>query len=181
MAVGRGGYVGLVHLGDGCLNVAAAFDAGRVRSAGGLGQAALEVLNDAGSPPLPELLAAAWTGTPALTRRPASPAAERVFAVGDASGYVEPFTGEGMAWALSDALAVAPFAEEAAAEWRSDLASQWARRHRERTRASRWRCSAIAQLLRRPAICSGLLRLHGLSPALGQALALRIHGAEARV
>ena len=145
MAVGRSGYVGLVRLGDGRLNVAAALDAGRVRSAGGLGAAALEVLEGAGLPALPELRAAAWTGTPALTRRPASPAAERVFAVGDASGYVEPFTGEGMAWALSDALAVAPLAEEAAAEWRPAHASQWARRHHERTRASRRRCRAIAQ------------------------------------
>ena len=44
-----------------------------------------------------------WRGTPPLTRRAPSLAAERVFVLGDAAGYVEPFTGEGMAWALASA------------------------------------------------------------------------------
>ena len=37
-------------------------------------------------------------------------AAERVFLLGDAAGYVEPFTGEGMAWAVTSGIAVAPLA-----------------------------------------------------------------------
>jgi flavin-dependent dehydrogenase len=179
MGVGTGGYVGLVRLGDGRLNVAAAFDPDLLRSSGGLAQAARSVLVSAGLPALPELDGAHWTGTPALTRRPAAPAAERLFAVGDASGYVEPFTGEGMAWALADAIAVAAPAEVAAVEWRPSLAAAWTRRHRERTRAARWRCSVIAGLLRRPWLCGALIRLLGARPAIGRALAAHVHGVEA--
>lgn len=179
MGVGRGGYVGLVRLGDGRLNVAAAFDPELVRSCGGLTGAAGSVLASAGLPALPELARASWTGTPALTRAPAAPAAERLFAIGDASGYVEPFTGEGMSWAIADAIAVAGPAEDAAREWSPELAAAWTRRHQERTRAARWRCSIIAQLLRRPLLCGGLISLLGARPGIGRALAARIHGVEA--
>jgi flavin-dependent dehydrogenase len=46
-----------------------------------------------------------WLGTLPLTRRTPRPAGHRVLVVGDAAGYVEPFTGEGMAWALATASA----------------------------------------------------------------------------
>ena len=36
-----------------------------------------------------------WSGTPPLTTVPRWNAAERLFVMGDAAGYVEPFTGEG--------------------------------------------------------------------------------------
>ena len=34
--------------------------------------------------------------------------AQRVFLLGDAAGYAEPFTGEGIGWALSSAVAITP-------------------------------------------------------------------------
>src|SRR5205085_586761 len=68
MAVGLGGYVGLVRIEDGRLDVAAAFDADVVRAAGSPGAAAAAVLREAGLPAIPSLEAAAWRGTPALTR-----------------------------------------------------------------------------------------------------------------
>ncbi len=112
MAVGRGGYVGLVRVEDGRLDVAAAFDPGFVRDAGGLGPSAAATLREAGFPAVPGLEDLPWRGTPALTRTARRVAGERWFAIGDAAGYVEPFTGEGMAWAVASAVAVAPIATQ---------------------------------------------------------------------
>ncbi|MGL6096279.1 MAG: NAD(P)/FAD-dependent oxidoreductase, partial [Fimbriiglobus sp.] len=112
MATGRGGYVGLVRVEDGRLDVAAAFDPGFVRDVGGPGNAAETVLRQAGFPAVPGLAGLPWKGTPPLTRTARVLAGPRWFAVGDAAGYVEPFTGEGMAWAVASAAAVAPIAEQ---------------------------------------------------------------------
>ena len=103
MAVGRGGYVGLTRVGDGHLNVACAFDPPLIRARGTPAAAASWVLAEAGFPEVPSLSGASWLGTLPLSRRTGPVAAERVFLIGDATGYVEPFTGEGMSWALSAA------------------------------------------------------------------------------
>ncbi|HVK09715.1 MAG TPA: FAD-dependent monooxygenase, partial [Gemmataceae bacterium] len=126
MAVGRGGYVGLVRVEDGRLDVAAAFDASFVRDCGGPGFAAAEILRGAGFSAVPGLETLPWRGTPALTRTPRRVAGERWFAVGDAAGYVEPFTGEGMAWAVASAVAVAPLA---ARPWHAGLVREWEQTH----------------------------------------------------
>ena len=147
MACGAGGYTGLVRLEDGRLDVAAAFDAAWVRAAGGPGRAAARLLREAGWPAPDRLEALPWRGTPALTRRPRRVAAERLFVVGDAAGYVEPFTGEGMAWALASGAAVAPLAARAVT-WRPELARRWADLHsrvvgrRQSSAGPRRRCCA---------------------------------------
>ena len=80
------------------------------------------------------LVARDWHGTPPLTSRPGRVAAERLFVIGDASGYVEPFSGEGMATALETALAVAPLADRSSARsgspslvdrWECDRSASW--------------------------------------------------------
>ena len=68
-----------------------------------------------------------WKGTPELTRRPVRLGAERLFAVGDAGGYVEPFTGEGVLWALSGARALAPLVARVAERWDPGLLDDGAR------------------------------------------------------
>ncbi|HEY2910421.1 MAG TPA: FAD-dependent oxidoreductase, partial [Gemmataceae bacterium] len=98
MATGQGGYVGIVRLEDGRLDFGAALDAAFVRSAGGLGPAAASIIATTDWPAVTGLAEFVWKGTPALTRQPEVVAASRLFRVGDAAGYVEPFTGEGMAW-----------------------------------------------------------------------------------
>src|SRR5213078_4791567 len=75
------------------------------------------IVAKAGAGVPPALRRAIWRGTPQLTSRPKRVAAERVFLIGDASGYVEPFTGEGMATAIESAVAVAPFVLEATKTW----------------------------------------------------------------
>lgn len=108
MVVGREGYVGISTLEDGRIDVAAAIDTAAVRDAGGPGAAVMALLRDAGHPcpRIPPDLG--WRGTPELTRAADRPGAERLLLIGDAASYVEPFTGEGMTWAIEDARAVVP-------------------------------------------------------------------------
>jgi 2-polyprenyl-6-methoxyphenol hydroxylase-like FAD-dependent oxidoreductase len=166
MACAPGGYVGLVRLEDGRLDVAAAFDPAAVRAAGGPGGAAARVLAAAGWPAPEGLGALPWRGTPALTRRAPRPAAERLFALGDAAGYVEPFTGEGMGWALAAGAAVAPLAARAAAEWRPEFAGRWTRRYRRVVGRRQYACRAAAAVLRRPWLTRLAVGVLGFAPGL---------------
>lgn len=108
MACSKYGYAGIVRLENDWLDVAAALydPAGEQRSLP-LGQRISKIILESGMPPIPELSreggsAIQWKGTPLLHRQRVV-AAKSVMAVGDAAGYVEPFTGEGMAWALRTA------------------------------------------------------------------------------
>ncbi len=161
MAVGKGGYVGLVRLEDGRLDLAAALDPAAVRAAGGLGLVSNAVLVQNGLI-LPDVTAAAWRGTPALTRTPRAVAGYRWFAAGDAAGYVEPFTGEGMAWAVGSA---ARLGEVLAADWAPGLAADWAERHAAGVQVRQRLCRALAWGLRSPTICRAAVRVLGVVPA----------------
>lgn len=142
MAVGRTGYVGIVVLEDGRLDVAAALDREAAKS--GVATCVESILAEAGVPRSPALGTAAFTAVPALTRTPRSVAVDRVFAVGDAAGYVEPFTGEGIGWALESGLLVAPFVEarlrgnDSAAEHYRTAYSRSIRRRQRLCRAIAW-------------------------------------------
>ena len=72
-----------------------------------------------------------WQGTAGLTRQTQPLAEERLFLLGDAAGYVEPFTGEGIAWALASAQAVAPLARRAMERWDPQIARDWSVLHRQ--------------------------------------------------
>jgi flavin-dependent dehydrogenase len=165
MAVGRGGYVGLVRVEDGRLDVAAAFDPGFVRGSGGLGPAAAATLRDAGFPAVPGLEELPWRGTPALTRTARCVAGERWFAVGDAAGYVEPFTGEGMAWAVASAVAVAPIA---ARPWFPGLIREWEATYARLVRSRQTVCRAAAWVLRSPRLSRLAVRLLSVAPILSR-------------
>jgi hypothetical protein len=177
MAIGRHGYVGLVRNEAGALNLAAAFDRPHLIAAGGPAASAAAVLAEAGFDPLPAAAAATWRATPALTRRSIPPAAERVLLLGDAAGYVEPFTGEGMGWALVGALAVVPLVLQGQTEWDPGLEREWARGH-ARLIGSRQRfCHGLAFALRRPGLSRALLVAAGRWPALTAPLLQHLDGA----
>jgi flavin-dependent dehydrogenase len=152
LAVARFGYVGAVRVEGDRLDVAAAFDPGFIRSRGGPGPAVNEVLDGAGLPRIEHADRLAWKGTPLLTRRPASRAGLRWFAIGDAAGYVEPFTGEGIAWAVQSAIAVAPIAERAVTTWDDSLVKEWNRTHDRLIRSRQSTCRVVARVLRYPAL-----------------------------
>ena len=176
MAVGRHGYVGLVRNEAGALNLAAAFDRPQLIAAGGPAASAAAVLAEAGFDPLPQAAAATWRATPALTRRCKPLAAERVLLLGDAAGYVEPFTGEGMGWALVGALAVVPLVLQGQKDWNRSLERQWSRRH-ARLIGSRQRfCHGLAFALRRPGLSRALVSAAGRWPALTAPLLQHLDG-----
>jgi menaquinone-9 beta-reductase len=165
MACGRAGYVGLVRLEDDRLDVAAAFDPNALRHLGGPACAATGVIAEVGWPVPAGLAAGPWRGTPGLTSRPERIGAERLFVLGDAAGYVEPFTGEGIAWALTSARALCPLALRAIERWDPGFPALWAAVHR-RALGPRRLCHATARLLRSPLLTGVLVRLLANAPAL---------------
>lgn len=167
MACAASGYVGLVWAGQGVTNLAAALDPVRCHRAGGPAAAVAEILRAAGFPVPHDLHRLEWRGTPGLTRTRRRLAAEpRVLVLGDAAGYVEPFTGEGMAWAIADAMAVQPFAREAAVCWSDAVAGRWEARHRRMLRMRQRVCRGIAGLLRHPSLLAAALPLLDRAPAV---------------
>lgn len=173
MAVGRGGYCGIVPLEDRRLDVAAAIDRERIAAAGNIGAAVGEILREAAgqaawvAPACEALASATYLATPPLTRSAAAVAGEtgRILRVGDAAGYVEPFTGEGMGWALAGgrlaATALLESPTPAAAYSRSFAA--FARRHHHR-------CHRIAVALRHPVLVGSAIRIATAAPRIAAAL-----------
>jgi menaquinone-9 beta-reductase len=165
MACGRHGYAGLVRVEDGGLNVAAALEPGAVKGHG-LAGAVAAILDESGFPVPDGLPDAPWKGTPALTRSAGKTWAEGVFLVGDAAGYVEPFTGEGMAWALTSGLAVAPLADAAVTGFQPAHGLAWEALQQRLVGSRQVVCRGTAYALRRPALVKAGLALARRMPAL---------------
>ena len=167
MHVERAGYIGAVRLEDGSIDVAAAVRPDALRAAGGPAACARAWLGHAVLDP-GAVDAARWRGTPALTRRRACVAAPRILVTGDAAGYVEPFTGEGMGWAIATGAAAGRLAAHmrtAPDAWRA-----WPAQHRALVRTQRLRCRAIALTLRSPLLVTGAIAIARTAPrALGAA------------
>ncbi|MCT0208057.1 NAD(P)/FAD-dependent oxidoreductase [Synechococcus sp. CS-1332] len=170
MAIGRHGYVGLVRTEADELNLAAAFDRTHLITAGGPAVAAAEVLAESGFDPLPQASGAAWLATPALTFSSSPPVAERLLLLGDAAGYVEPFTGEGMGWALLGALAAVPLVLQGQQQWSRELEEQWVRRHAQLIGSRQRLCRGLAFALRRPGLSRALLGVVERWPVLAAPL-----------
>jgi flavin-dependent dehydrogenase len=168
MACGVHGYVGLVRIEDGGLDVAAAFDADWVKQCGGLAEAAMAVLAEAGFEPVPGLLEAAWKGTPPLTRRATTLSAHRFLVLGDAAGYVEPFTGEGIAWALASGRAIAPIASGSVLDFNEETQLRWECMYREVITKRQVVCRLISLGLRRPSLVRTATAALAAAPALAR-------------
>lgn len=170
MAVGRQGYVGLVRVENDSLNVAAAFDRTFLQQAGSAAAAAAQVLAEAGFPAIPQLDEADWQSTPALSRRSIPLAGHRFLVLGDAAGYVEPFTGEGMGWALAAAAAATPLVLEGTRAWEPALERRWFQTHRQRIGRRQLVCRSLALALRHPTSARGLFWAASRLPSLPQRL-----------
>lgn len=170
MAVGREGYVGLVVVETGALNVAAALAPGLLRRHGSLAGAAAAILHEVRFPAVAALAKADWRGTPLLTRHESRVAAERLLLLGDAAGYAEPFTGEGMTWAVLSACAVQPVAQAACRDWRSELAYAWTAKFRKLIGRRQRLCRAVAGVLRVPLAVRAVMEVLKLAPGLAPSL-----------
>jgi len=168
MAVGRHGYVGAVEVEGGRVNIAAAIDPAFLKARATASSAVQAILAEAGVRASASLDGVDWTGTIPLTRRLVRPAARGVFVLGDAAGYVEPFTGEGMAWAFAGAEAVVPFVKRAMASHGPGLEDEWVRAHaRGIGREQRW-CRIVARVLRMPALVTPMVMLLRRRPGLAR-------------
>jgi len=174
MAIGRSGYLGLVGVEHGQWNVAGAFRPDFVKRHGSPGAAAVEVLKEAGFAELPGLADVPWSGTPPLSRRTRPLADDRVFLVGDAAGYVEPFTGEGMGWALASAVALKPIVQQAVDRWNPRLCMQWASTYERIVGRRQGFCRLLAEILNRPALASIVFRAARIAPAVTSRIVRRI-------
>ncbi len=168
MHVSHGGYVGVAALPNAELNVAAALDVQQVRRFGGPAGATTAVLRSTGAAIPPGLSDARWYGAAHLTQRRPRSAAPRLFAVGDAAGYVEPFTGEGMTWGLLSAETAAPIVAAAATQWDDALAVSWEQARRRLLSKRMWTCRLLTGALRRrwtiELVAAAMQRLPALAP-----------------
>lgn len=167
MAVGEHGYCGLVRLEDGRLDVAAAV-APEAVAAETPAAAVQAILTSAGLAELP-LGTAKLRGTPLLTHRHGY-AEGRVFRTGDAAGYVEPFTGEGIGWALTsgrllgDALAASFTGTQLN---QHVAASYYTRSYEAELGRSLRRCRLVSRLVRSPRRVRWLIGAARLAPWAG--------------
>lgn len=173
MAVARGGYCGLVRLEDGRIDLAAAIDRDLLSSAASPAGAVVAILTESLGPEAaaavaPWLAEATIRGTPPLTHA-AGPVAGtwgRMLRIGDAAGYVEPFTGEGMGWALAsarlldEAIHLPGFGTPAAA------ATRYATAYRHRFATHHARCRSVARAVRRPLLVDCIAAAASIFPGV---------------
>jgi menaquinone-9 beta-reductase len=169
MACDSDGYVGLVRLASGHVDVAAALVSGSEEASKGNPMHRVEqilhrsVFRSMQIQPLTPLMA-----TPAL-RRSRVAGDGRIIAIGDAAGYVEPFTGEGMTWAMQDGISAA----DLVAEHRHDLGrigQRWSERVNRSTRQRKMICRIMTTALRSPIACRVAATTLGLFPSLARPL-----------
>lgn len=175
MCCGTSGYVGVVCIEGGGLAVAAAVDPDALRSAESPGQLLAGWIQEAGLPPLPSIASAAWKGTAPLTRQASRFSAERVLALGDARGYVEPFTGEGMAWALESAHQAASLAANALDQCGRGLEERWQVLAQRQMRERPLWCRAVARTLRSPGATRAIVSMLDFFPGLASPIVARMN------
>lgn len=170
LAIGAGGYVGVAAVEEGGVQLAAALDPAYLKASGGATAAVRGLLASAHMTLAPDDGGLTWLGTVPLSRRVSAPVAHRVFVVGDAVGYVEPFTGEGMAWALAAADALVPVALAAIQTWDHRVERQWQLFcHTLVTRHQR-RCRAVTRVLRYQAVAHLMVAALSRHPGLADVL-----------
>jgi flavin-dependent dehydrogenase len=117
-----------------------------------------------------------WLRMNPITRAPARTGAGRVWLLGDAARVVEPFTGEGITFALSTGLLAAEAALTGLA--RNDPAvalATYSREHRQLYRRRAWVNTLLRWTLTTPSYPVRLLRKVDLLPVLISFLSHRVH------
>jgi flavin-dependent dehydrogenase len=125
---------------------------------------------------LPRFEQQEWLRMNPITRAPARTGAGRVWLLGDAARVVEPFTGEGITFALSTGHLAAEAALTGLA--RNDLSAAlagYARQHRQLYRRRAWVNTLLRWTLTTPSYPVRLLRKVDLLPGLVSFLSHRVH------
>ena len=190
MAVGRQGYCGVVRLEDGRIDVAAAVDRGALAPHADPARAIADILGEPGPRPaglLPDrdtLLAATFRVTPALTRHAplVADGSGRILRSGDTAAYVEPFTGEGIGWALSSSriLATAVLGPTGLLPPAAG-AARYLAGHRRAFGPVHARCRFVAAVLRHPRAVSAAVAVARAMPWAARRILPAVVGAGATV
>lgn len=168
MAAHPQGYVGAVRVPDGTVNVAAAVDRQALLHRNPA-EVMSEILLACRFPPASDLVLSQVKGTALLTRQSNRLADERLFLVGDAGGYLEPITGEGMAWAFASALAVASLAVAATTQWKPRMEEQWQHAANQVVSRRQTICWSLSRLCRHPWLLDLAMRTVTCVPSLAAA------------
>jgi flavin-dependent dehydrogenase len=174
MIVAPDGYVGIAMVEHGRVNIAAALDPATLKAHGSPAAAVRAILATAGFAAGPALDTLDWQGTLPLTRRLSNIAGHRLFVLGDAAGYVEPFTGEGMAWALASAESLAPLALRAIAQWDASIPTTWQRTYDATVTQSQRSCRTVARALRHPSLVGAAVAALSHWPSLARPIVSRV-------
>jgi geranylgeranyl reductase family protein len=118
-----------------------------------------------------------WRSITPLTRAPISAAHESLFLIGDAARVVEPFTGEGIYYALrSGELAANAIVRIIHGEDREATIRQFIRAHRAMYRGRLWVNQVARSAVLSPRFASSLLRVARFSPVVLRLLTRKITG-----
>jgi menaquinone-9 beta-reductase len=119
----------------------------------------------------------AWRSITPLTRAPVPPAHENLFLIGDAARVIEPFTGEGIFYAMgSGELAANAIAKIIRGEDRQTTMREFTRASTELYRGRLWINRLARAAVLSPRMASFLVRFAPLSPAIMRSLTKRIAG-----
>jgi flavin-dependent dehydrogenase len=171
MFIVRGGYLGVVARSDQRLHVAGLVSPSKaacnpVQFIESVARR-FDVLRASGLGRLRRSSVSRLLGAGPIPCRPRGVAGARVALVGDAAGYVEPFSGEGISAALESAEALADaVAGQSPGDWTPATArtyqANWTRRIGRRQHL----VGLLARALERPCLTGSVVSLTGRSPAL---------------
>lgn len=169
MATGAEGYVGLVRLEDGRLNAAAAFDPQFLKISGGVSEA-VRITLQKNRFPVMKGIEEPWQGTFPLSRKRKRVAGYKIFVIGDSAGYVEPFTGEGIALALASAREVTEFVLKGIRNWNSHLEIGWQELYHTQMIQRQNRCRLVTRFLRNTTLTRAVVRFLSWFPQTARPL-----------
>jgi len=175
MICGRHGYVGLCRMPGNRTHLAAAIEVHAARSKQMIRECIQSILHDSKQAvDLPGDLS--FRTVPSMTRRLESVAFSRMFVLGDAAGYVEPFTGQGIAWACHGAQLLAPIADQAIQEFSPICIGRWQTTYEKSIRRQQRACRIIRWILPHEHLSRWAISLLGNAPFLAQPAVRSITG-----
>ncbi len=168
MAYGSAGYVGITAVDRSRFDIAAAIDPRALAAAESPGRLVQEILRASGSILTADWENLQWHGTPSLTRRTLPIASHRCLLIGDAAAYVEPFTGEGIGWAMQSGALAASLLTGSLGQWDDTIESRWKRLF-DKTTGNRHRfCHTLCRCMRIKAVRQLAVRGLRQAPCLGE-------------
>ena len=168
----RGGYLGVVDHGGGRLHLAGLVDRHRASVGSPIEFVAsvanqFDALRRAGLHRLSRRAFDRMTGAGPIPCRPRRVAAGPVALVGDAAGYTEPFSGEGISWALESAEILAESVTgQVPGDWTAATARRYRRGWRRRIGRRQHLGRMLGPVLRQPDLAGSLVTILGRHPAL---------------